>query len=256
MFLEKFGRIDELKKSGADVGGVAVLKEKGRFIYNLVTKEVYKDLPTYESLEKSLNAMRDHAMKNGVTEIAMPQIGCGLDGLNWNAVRTLIKNVFYKDKIQITIKVLKLDDATSVTNQTPPKKKMKMSPTKGNSQRSVKDMFSAGASTPKKRGHSEDRTTEVKTKKTKLEALPNIFDTFKIIIEDKVSDVDKLKRYTIAFGGEILQEYDTENATHIIYKSGTCSTLEASKNTLHLTEDFLIDSIKLEALQNPMHYSV
>jgi hypothetical protein len=38
IFREKFGRIRELEDSGAEVGGIAVLREAGRFIYNLVTK--------------------------------------------------------------------------------------------------------------------------------------------------------------------------------------------------------------------------
>jgi hypothetical protein len=38
IFREKFGRIRELEDSGAEVGGIAVLQEAGRFIYNLVTK--------------------------------------------------------------------------------------------------------------------------------------------------------------------------------------------------------------------------
>ena len=38
IFREKFGRIRELEDSGAEVGGIADLREAGRFIYNLVTK--------------------------------------------------------------------------------------------------------------------------------------------------------------------------------------------------------------------------
>eukprot|EP00091_Calanus_sinicus_P015322 TRINITY_DN33459_c0_g1_i1.p1 TRINITY_DN33459_c0_g1~~TRINITY_DN33459_c0_g1_i1.p1 ORF type:complete len:129 (-),score=25.05 TRINITY_DN33459_c0_g1_i1:126-491(-) len=33
----------------------------------------------------------------------MPMIGCGLDGLSWPAVRTLVKNVFQLDRIKITV---------------------------------------------------------------------------------------------------------------------------------------------------------
>lgn len=32
IFREKFGRVDELQRSGAGVGGVAVLKDNGRFV--------------------------------------------------------------------------------------------------------------------------------------------------------------------------------------------------------------------------------
>jgi len=103
LFREKFGRIDELKKSEAGIGGVAVLKERERYIYNLVTKEKYSDKPTYDSLRKSLEAMRSHALSHGVNKISMPMIGCGLDGLSWPAVRTLVKNVFQLEKVGITV---------------------------------------------------------------------------------------------------------------------------------------------------------
>ena len=37
---------------------------------------------------------------------AMPKLGCGLDGLSWTAVRTLIKNVFLNDHIKLTVYTL------------------------------------------------------------------------------------------------------------------------------------------------------
>ena len=109
LFREKFGRIDELKSSGAGVGDIAVLKMKNRFIYNLVTKEVYSGKPTYDTLRKSLEKMRDHAKKHNVTKINMPRIGCGLDGLSWPAVRTLVNNVFRQTDIIITVYTLDQD---------------------------------------------------------------------------------------------------------------------------------------------------
>merc|ERR1712243_293845 len=65
LFREKFGRIDELKESDARVGGLAVLKDGKRYIYNLVTKEKYSDKPSYESLRKSLEEMKVHCLAHG-----------------------------------------------------------------------------------------------------------------------------------------------------------------------------------------------
>jgi hypothetical protein len=42
----------------------------------------------------------------------MPKIGCGLDGLSWTAVRTLIKNVFLREEMELTVYCL---DASPVT---------------------------------------------------------------------------------------------------------------------------------------------
>ena len=69
----------------------------------MVTKAKYSDKPTYEDLTKSLNAMKDHAIHNGVKAISMPQIGCGLDLLRWEFVKDIVESVFYDTEIQITV---------------------------------------------------------------------------------------------------------------------------------------------------------
>ena len=69
IFREKFGRIQELQDAKADIGEIAVLKVGPRFIYNLVTKAKYHGKPTYESLRKTLVAMKNHAIKHQVKNI-------------------------------------------------------------------------------------------------------------------------------------------------------------------------------------------
>ena len=41
--------------------------------------------------------MKDHALKNSVTRIAMPRIGCGLDRLDWEIVSQKLKEIFDDD---------------------------------------------------------------------------------------------------------------------------------------------------------------
>lgn len=86
-------------------GGCAVLKRENRYIYYLVTKDKTGNgfLPTYESLESSLAAMRDHMVANGVKELSVPQIGCGLDKLEWPKVEEIIRNIFEATDIEITV---------------------------------------------------------------------------------------------------------------------------------------------------------
>lgn len=93
----------ELKKQNAQVGGVAVLSREDRFVYYLITKEHYYDKPTYQTLHQSLEAMRNNVMLNDVKSLAMPRIGCGLDGLQWPKVKDLIEEVFREVDIQITV---------------------------------------------------------------------------------------------------------------------------------------------------------
>ena len=56
-----------------------------------MTKEKYSDKPTYDSMRYSLEKMREHAGQHGVKEIAMPRIGCGLDGLQVQSWFVFIK---------------------------------------------------------------------------------------------------------------------------------------------------------------------
>lgn len=47
--------------------------------------------------------MRDHMVANEVKELAIPQIGCGLDGLKWDQVEARIRNVFKDTDIEVTV---------------------------------------------------------------------------------------------------------------------------------------------------------
>mmetsp|Transcript_7694 Transcript_7694/g.18129 ORF Transcript_7694/g.18129 Transcript_7694/m.18129 type:complete len:237 (-) Transcript_7694:135-845(-) len=96
LFRDKFGGVDEMRRQSVKVGGVAVIRRPGggAYVYNLVTKEKFWQKPTYDSLRKSLQAMAAHMRAHDVREIAMPRIGCGLDGLTWGSVRAVINEVF------------------------------------------------------------------------------------------------------------------------------------------------------------------
>ena len=65
--------------------------------FNLITKDKYWKKPTYESLRISLKVMRDQAKASGIEKIAMPKIGCGIDGLSWPRVREMLKEMFEDD---------------------------------------------------------------------------------------------------------------------------------------------------------------
>nr|KAF6341764.1 O-acyl-ADP-ribose deacylase 1 [Myotis myotis] len=50
--------------------------------------------------------MKSHCLKNGVTDLSMPRIGCGLDRLQWENVSTIIEEVFEATDIRITVYTL------------------------------------------------------------------------------------------------------------------------------------------------------
>ena len=71
--------------------------------FNLITKLSTSHQPSYEDLSKSLLDMRSQIQKLNIKKLAMPRIGCGIDGLSWTAVYALIVLVFKDLDIEITI---------------------------------------------------------------------------------------------------------------------------------------------------------
>jgi len=109
LFKKKFGQVDELKTQCKIVGEVAVLQSGSQFIYYLITKKNYWDKPTYAKLHSTLICMHDHMVANGVSEISMPRIGCGLDRLKWDLVLKTLFTVFRKTNITITVHMISRD---------------------------------------------------------------------------------------------------------------------------------------------------
>ena len=81
-------------------GGDALLIDN---VFNLVTKQKCWHKPTYESLEESLEMMKEQLDFLGATKLAMPKIASGLDRLNWSQVYDIICEVFDDMDIEIVI---------------------------------------------------------------------------------------------------------------------------------------------------------
>lgn len=135
-FRDKFKQVDKLKEQGVTAGGVAVLKDDSRFIYYLISKNDTYKKPTYKDLFSSLHAMKDHMVReytihfctiilavidtncenfhktkfqvqNNVTQLAIPRIGCGLDGLSWDKVKDQLHEVFGDIQVEIDVYTFK-----------------------------------------------------------------------------------------------------------------------------------------------------
>ncbi|XP_017048479.1 ADP-ribose glycohydrolase OARD1 isoform X2 [Drosophila ficusphila] len=102
-FRNKFGQLLNLQKQNVQPGGVAILQDQQRFVYYLVTKKSSWGKPTYELLHSSLIAMREHMISHQVQKLAMPRIGCGLDGLKWPKVKEIVCEVFSKDALELVV---------------------------------------------------------------------------------------------------------------------------------------------------------
>lgn len=68
-----------------------------------VTKPRYFHKPTYDTLRSSLLALHEHCHGNGVTELCLPRIGCGLDKLQWDRVSRMIREIFADSAMTITV---------------------------------------------------------------------------------------------------------------------------------------------------------
>lgn len=75
-------------------------------VFNLVTKQRYFQKPTLDSLRTALEEMAEYVVEMGVTKLAMPKIGCGLDRLDWDDVSAMIREIFQDIDVEIMICVL------------------------------------------------------------------------------------------------------------------------------------------------------
>lgn len=81
---------------------VGTCYKEGRTL-NLITKEKYWHKPTYDTVASAVAAMREICVTEQIKKLAMPQIGCGLDKLQWGKAREIIEDVFAGADIEIVV---------------------------------------------------------------------------------------------------------------------------------------------------------
>jgi len=59
-------------------------------IFNLGTQKTWKTKAELKAIEDSLLRMLAYARQNNIEKIALPKIGAGLGGLNWEDVKSII----------------------------------------------------------------------------------------------------------------------------------------------------------------------
>ena len=106
-FKKRYRGLEELKSQGPHIGGVLVLPTRtGNYAFYLVTKARYYQKPTYEALRSAVNELKEACERLHVSRLAVPRLGCGLDGLQWSRVRELLLEVFAPTSIQIVVRAL------------------------------------------------------------------------------------------------------------------------------------------------------
>lgn len=59
-------------------------------VYNLITKKKYWEKPTLKSVRLAYSVMMEDMKLRKINELYIPRIGCGLDGLSWKDVKSMI----------------------------------------------------------------------------------------------------------------------------------------------------------------------
>ena len=63
-------------------------------VFNLVTKVNYYGKPTYDNVFLALDKMKTVMDYFNVKKVAMPRIGCGIDGLHWEYFKRHLRDNF------------------------------------------------------------------------------------------------------------------------------------------------------------------
>jgi len=83
-------------------GQVFPWKEEGKpAVYNLATQENPGSDAQYRHVKKTMKVMLKHAEQNGIQKIGVPQIGCGIGGLDWDKVKNIMTEVSNRSPINV-----------------------------------------------------------------------------------------------------------------------------------------------------------
>ncbi len=79
-------------------------------VFNMITKMQVIHKPKYENIQKALEDIRNEMTFEGKTKLAIPKIGCGIDGKDWKVISQMIKDVFQNEDIEILVCVRGKDE--------------------------------------------------------------------------------------------------------------------------------------------------
>ena len=80
------------KNGSLRIGTIHFYKEDGVWIVNFPTKDKWREKSKIEYIEKGLDLLIDFVVKNQPKVIAIPPLGCGNGGLEWNNVKSIIRD--------------------------------------------------------------------------------------------------------------------------------------------------------------------
>lgn len=78
------------------LGDIFIFKYESGIIFNLGTQINWKTKADIKAIEIALEKMMEYSDLNEINKIALPKIGAGLGGLNWNEIMLVIEKVSKK----------------------------------------------------------------------------------------------------------------------------------------------------------------
>ena len=85
-------------------------------VFNLVIKRDPTKKAKYKKLRAALEDMKDQMEENLITKVAIPRLGCGHEGMDWDRVKTIIEEVFVDTNAEILVCLLMKDETVKKDN--------------------------------------------------------------------------------------------------------------------------------------------
>lgn len=70
---------------------MAGVKPSAKLVINFPTKDHWRDKSEMDYVESGLRNFRNNYEKRGITSVAFPPLGCGLGGLKWSDVKSIME---------------------------------------------------------------------------------------------------------------------------------------------------------------------
>jgi len=87
---------DQYDEHGLKLGDVQFVPANGKVIANAITQNLYgkdgKRFVNYEAVAECMSTINRVLKLSGETRVAMPQIGAGLGGGDWNVIAAIIES--------------------------------------------------------------------------------------------------------------------------------------------------------------------
>lgn len=80
------------KSNRFNIGDIFVFSENNKIILNFPTKDKWRKKSEYLFIEKGLLTLKNKIIENQIASVAVPPLGCGNGGLDWDRVKDMIIN--------------------------------------------------------------------------------------------------------------------------------------------------------------------